>query len=62
MNSHLTSIRTTLETGIPTVRNKLSGHGQGSTISPIPDEFAEYALNLTATNIVLLVKIYKNKK
>jgi len=28
-------------------------------VQPISDEFAEYALNLAATNIVLLVGIYK---
>ena len=49
----------TAETGLPVVRNKTSGHGQGSTIEQISDEFAEYALNLAATNIVLLVGIYK---
>lgn len=32
---------------------------EGSTVTPISDEFAEYALNLAATNIVLLVGIYK---
>ncbi len=35
------------------------GHGQVSTVIPISDEFAEYALNLAATNVVLLVGIYK---
>lgn len=49
----------TAETGLPVVRNKTSGHGQGSTIEQISDEFAEYALNLAATNIVLLVGICK---
>lgn len=62
MSSHLTNLRTTLDTGLPVVRNKNSGHGQGSTVTPISDEFAEYALNLAATNIVLLVGIYKRGK
>lgn len=62
MSSHLTNLRTTLETGLPVVRNKNSGHGQGSSITPISDEFAEYALNLAAANIVLLVKIYASNK
>lgn len=30
-------------------------------ISPISDEFAEYALNLAAANIVLMVGIYKRE-
>jgi len=52
-------LRTTLETGLPVVRNKKAGHGQGSATEPISDEFAEYALNLAATNIVLFVGIYR---
>ncbi len=59
MSSYMANLRTTLETGLPVVRNKTSGHGQGSAVTPISDEFAEYALNLAATNIVLLVGIYK---
>lgn len=59
MLSHMASLRTTLETGLPVVRNKNAGHGQGSTVVSISDEFAEYALNLSVTNIVLLVGIYK---
>lgn len=62
MSSYMASIRTTLETGLPVVRNKNAGHGQGSSVTPISDEFAEYALNLAATNIVLLVGIYANTK
>lgn len=38
-NAHLTSIRTTLETGLPVVRNKVAGHGQGNQIITIPDEY-----------------------
>lgn len=30
-------------------------------ISLIPDEFAEYALNLAETNIVLLMGIYRGR-
>lgn len=44
-----------MEIKIPTMRNKNVGYGQGSTLTPISDEFAEYAPNLVATNIVLLV-------
>lgn len=62
MSSHMANLRTTLETGFPTVQNKKAGHGQGSTVETISDEFAEYALNLATTNIVLLVGIYKRGK
>lgn len=62
MSTHMASLRSTLETGLPVVRNKNAGHGQGSIVTLISDEFAEYALNLAATNIVLLVGIYKRGK
>lgn len=62
MSSHLTNLRTTLETGLPVMRNKNAGHGQGSTVVIIPDEFAEYALNLAASNILFLIRIYRNGK
>lgn len=62
MNNHLTSLRTTLESGLPVLRNKNAGHGQGATVVNISDEFTEYALHLAATNMVLLVNIYINNK
>lgn len=62
MQAHLTALRTTLETGLPVVRNKLAGHGQGEEIKVISDEFADYALHLAATNISFLVGLYKSKK
>lgn len=43
------------EAGVPTVRNKLGGHGQGAEQIEVPDYVAAYALHLTATNILLLV-------
>lgn len=62
MNNHMTSLRASLESGLPTMRNKNAGHGQGSSVVNVSDEFTEYALNLAATNIVLLTKIYATKK
>lgn len=62
MNNHITSLRTSLESGLPTMRNKNAGHGQGAAVVNVSDEFTEYALNLAATNIVLLTKIYAAKK
>lgn len=62
LNSFITNIRTTLESGAPTVRNKTSGHGQGASVVNLQDEYVEYAMNLVATNIVFLVKLYNEKK
>ena len=55
----LTSLRTLLESGIPTIRNKQGGHGQGSQPKEVPAELARYALNITAATIVLLVESAK---
>lgn len=62
MNAHLVNLRTTLETGLPVVRNKVSGHGQGNQVVAISDEFTDYALHLAATNILFLMQLYKNNK
>ncbi len=57
LDSHIDGIRITLESGLPTTRNKIAGHGQGEEVVSVPDEFVDYALNLLATNIVFLVKL-----
>ncbi|MFB1071800.1 STM4504/CBY_0614 family protein [Vibrio diabolicus] len=43
-----------LESGIPTIRNKEAGHGQGESVRDVPEPLVKYALHLTATNIVFL--------
>ncbi len=58
--SHFNNLAQTLEDGLPTVRNKESGHGQGAEPINVPRRLAQYALNLVATNIVLLVESYKD--
>ncbi len=62
MESHLTALRTILESGVPTARNKTSGHGQGITPIIVFEEFASYVLAVTAANIVLLVNSQKRLK
>lgn len=62
LNNHMNNIRTTLESGAPTVRNKTAGHGQGTSVQNVSDEYVEYVLNLVATNIVFLYRIYNEKK
>lgn len=58
----LLSVKTTLESGLPTLRNRKGGHGQGNEVVYVPEQFVTYALNLAATNIVLLVDLYKENK
>jgi hypothetical protein len=55
----LTGLRITLET-IGTPRNKMGGHGQGSAIVTVPDYFVRYALNTTASAIILLAEADKS--
>lgn len=61
MQSHFSSLRSTLESGLPTVRNRMGGHGQGRDPVEAPDYLAEYALHLTASNIVFLINADKSQ-
>ncbi|KGO12775.1 hypothetical protein NZ45_16070 [Clostridium botulinum] len=54
----LKGLRDSLENGLPVIRNKV-GHGKGTEEEWISEEFVTYSINLAATNIVLLVDIYK---
>lgn len=56
LDSQFTSLRSLLESGIPAVRNKNGGHGQGTDPMTVPEYLARYALNLTATTILFLVE------
>jgi len=54
------SLRSMLESGIPTGRNKLSGHGQGTTPTIVPDYLVTYMLHMTASTLVFLTTAEKN--
>lgn len=56
MQNQISGLRSVLESGIPTIRNKTSGHGQGQTPQKVEDEMARYGLNLTGANIIFLVE------
>lgn len=56
LESEITSLRTLLESGVPTIRNKSAGHGQGADIVTVPAYLARYALNLTASSILFLIE------
>ena len=59
VKQQFTALRSVLESGVPTVRNRTSGHGQGPTPTTLPDHLVAYALHLTATNIVFLIESFK---
>jgi hypothetical protein len=54
--SHMTGLRSTLESGVPTARNRLGGHGQGSEPIVVPDYIVFYVLHMTAAAIVFLIR------
>jgi len=56
LQSEFASLRTTLESGVPTVRNKQSGHGTGTTPRSVPLHLASYVLHLTASSMLLLAE------
>jgi hypothetical protein len=58
VQGQFTALRSVLESGLPTVRNRTSGHGQGATPTNVPGYIAAYALHLAASNIVLLIEAH----
>ena len=51
---NFTSLRSLLESSIPTGRNKLGGHGQGVAATTVPDYLVAYMLHMTASTLVFL--------
>jgi len=56
MQEQFSSFKSLLVSGIPTIRNKEGGHGQGHEITTVLDHLASYALHLTASNLLFLAK------
>lgn len=50
----LGSLRSLLESSIATGRNKMAGHGQGTTPTEVPSHIAAYMLHMTASTLVFL--------
>jgi hypothetical protein len=62
MESHFAGLRSAMESGLPTLANRTSRHGQGPTSVEIPSHYAAYALHLVASNIVFLIECHKAMK
>lgn len=45
-----------LESGIPPIRNRNGGHGQGDIIKTVSDSLARYTINLTGCTIIFLIE------
>jgi hypothetical protein len=48
-------LRSVLEDGVPTVRNKMGGHGQGPQVVDVSSHYAAYALHMTGSAIQFLI-------
>lgn len=59
IQSEFTALKSLLASGIPTVRNRMGGHGQGEIPVQVPAHIASYALHLTAANLLLLFEADK---
>ena len=59
LQAHFGALRSCLETGVPTVRNKAGGHGRGVGAVTIPSYMAEYLLAESAAAIRLLMQAEK---
>jgi len=59
MTAHFGAIKGILSSGVPTVRNKMGGHGQGEQTVNVPSYYAQFLLNETDASIVFLVNAYK---
>lgn len=55
-SQHFSALRAMLESGVPTARNRLGGHGQGAAVVDVPPHFVAFALHQTAAAIVFLAK------
>ena len=62
LQNQFTQLRGLLESGLLPVRNRTSGHGQGTEPVALPKYIAEYALHMAAANIVFLVHAYEEFK
>ena len=56
LKSQFAGLRSVLESGVPTIRNRESGHGSGATPRHVPAYLASYVLHLTAAAIFFLAK------
>ncbi len=59
LQSQFNGLRTILEGGVPTIRNRDGGHGTGATPRRVPAHLAAYVLHQTASAIVFLTEAAK---
>jgi hypothetical protein len=60
--SALGALRSLLESGVPTGRNRISGHGQGAQQVDVPNHIVSFVLHMTASSIVFLAQADEARK
>jgi hypothetical protein len=61
LQGYFGALRGLLESGLATVRNRTSSHGQGKAPIAVPTHVTAYALHLAASNILFLVELYRTQ-
>jgi len=61
LQSQFSALRSVLESGIPTIRNKRSGHGQGPNKIVVPVSLATFSIFMTGVCINYLIELYEEK-
>jgi hypothetical protein len=59
LQTEFTSLKQMLVSGVPTIRNKASGHGAGAAPRIVPEYLAAFQLHQTAAAIVFFVAAHK---
>lgn len=54
--NHFAGLRSVLEAGVPTARNRDGGHGQGEEIKDVPEHLVAYVLHQTASAILFIYR------
>lgn len=56
LQTQMSAINNMLESGVPTIRNKEAGHGQGPEVSQVEEHLCSYMLHVTASNLLFLAE------
>ncbi len=62
LHNQINALKDILIGGLPTVRNRNGGHGQGVETIEVPEYMANFAINTAAANIKLLVDIHSREE
>ncbi|SMQ26925.1 hypothetical protein SAMN04488483_3302 [Pseudomonas helmanticensis] len=60
--AQLSALVNVLTSGIPTIRNKNGGHGQGEAVRTVEPEIVAYGLHLTASAVVMLAGLESKRR